>query len=133
MIKNFNSRQASEVTEIVAWTADDSVYYISTLPDSPGSRHLYRLQLDQPDTECLSCRHQEMVPHLQHRQMCDFVEVDMSPGASYYALKCQGPGLPYSCIHKTKSNSLLSVWTDNLSLERRLEKVFITGVCSRMG
>jgi len=117
------TKEFSEVTEILAWTADDVVYYIATLPDSPGSRHLFRLSLSQPDTECLSCRHQEMVPHLKQRENCDYVEVSMSWNNAYYVLKCQGPGLPYSCVHNTESNSLLSVWTDNLKLEKRLEKV----------
>lgn len=109
----------SEVTQIVEWTRDDQIYYISTLPEDPGARHLYRVQLGQEDSapECLSCNHQEMIPHLQQRKTCQFVEVAMSKSGSYYTMTCKGPGIPYSCLHHTQTNSLISVWEDNLDLE----------------
>ena len=61
------TKQEAEVTEIVEWTQDDQVYYISTLPGDPGARHLFKLQIGEPSNTCLTCNHQEMIPHLQHK------------------------------------------------------------------
>ena len=35
------TKQEAEVTEVVEWTQDDQVYYISTLPGDPGARRLF--------------------------------------------------------------------------------------------
>eukprot|EP00092_Neocalanus_flemingeri_P005220 GFUD01005613.1.p1 GENE.GFUD01005613.1~~GFUD01005613.1.p1 ORF type:complete len:872 (-),score=205.25 GFUD01005613.1:288-2903(-) len=111
------TKQEAEVTEVVEWTEDDQVYYIATLPGDPGARHLFKLQIGEPSNTCLTCNHQEMIPHLQHRPRCDFVSVSMSKGGSHYMMDCHGPGIPYSCLHTTQNNSLLSVWTGNNGLE----------------
>jgi len=117
------TKQEAEVTEIVEWTQDDQVYYISTLPGDPGARHLFKLQIGQPSNTCLTCNHQEMIPHLQHRTMCDFASISMSKDGSYYMMDCHGPGIPYSCLHHTETNSLLSVWSANNNLEDKFNAV----------
>jgi len=117
------TKQEAEVTEIIEWTKDDQVYYISTLPGDPGARHLFKLQIGEPSNTCLTCKHQEMIPHLQHRTMCDFASVSMSKGGSYYMMECHGPGIPYSCLHHTETSSLLSVWTANYALENKYNEV----------
>jgi len=71
----------------------------------------------------LTCKHQEMIPHLQHRSNCDFASVSMSKGGSYYMMECHGPGIPYSCLHQTHNNSLLSLWTANYDLENKYNEV----------
>jgi len=117
------TKQEAEVTEVVDWTKDDQVYYISTLPGDPGARHLFKLQIGEPTNTCLTCNHQEMIPHLQHRTMCDFASISMSKKGSYYMMDCHGPGIPYSCLHKTQTNTLLSVWNDNNNLEDKFTAV----------
>ena len=34
----------AEVVEILAWTKENYIYYISTLPNQPGSRHVFRVR-----------------------------------------------------------------------------------------
>ena len=34
----------AEVVEILAWTKENYIYYISTLPYQPGSRHIFRVR-----------------------------------------------------------------------------------------
>ena len=70
-----------------------------------------------PVPECLTCDLQEMMPSLSSRPRCQFVDISMSKGGSYYTMSCKGPGIPYSCLHLTETNSLLSVWEDNAVLE----------------
>ena len=113
----------AEVTEIVEWTKEDQVYYISTLPGNPGSRHLFRLQIGDSNIECLTCEQLEMVPSLQKRATCDFVSISMSKEGSYYMMDCKGPDVPYTCLHQSRTNSLLSVWSDNSVLEKKLAKI----------
>ena len=122
------TNREAEVTEIVEWTKDNQVYYVSTLPGDPGARHLFKLQIGAPATICLTCNHQEMVPRLQHRKMCDYVSISMSKKGSYYMMDCKGPDIPYTCLHHTSSNSLLSVWNDNVELEDRLKDVDMPSV-----
>ena len=47
----------AEVTDILKWTADGFVYYMSTLPNKPGTRHLFRIQFRTPQQqpECVTC------------------------------------------------------------------------------
>ena len=126
------TRAEAEVTEILLWTQDDMVYYVATSENKPGSRHLYRLELGQPEPTCLTCLHHAVAggvmtptgggnthPVLPDRAACDFVSVTMSPGGSYYSMDCKGPDVPYSCVHHTATNTLASVWTDNRFLAAR--------------
>jgi len=111
------TRKNSEVTKILKWTREDHVYYVGTREDEPGSRHLYRLELGQPEPDCLTCQHNEVMTNLGHREKCDFVDIKMSDDGAYYVMDCKGPGIPYSCLHHTSTNTLLSVWMDNKNLE----------------
>ena len=55
----------AEVVEILAWTKEDYIYYLSTLPNEPGSRHIFRVRSPTAphntnehyngDPECLTC------------------------------------------------------------------------------
>ena len=55
----------AEVTDILKWTSDGFIYYMSTLPNLPGTRHLFRIQFRTPQNsigsgrkqqpECVSC------------------------------------------------------------------------------
>ena len=65
--KIYNFRGRSEVTKILEWTKEDHVYYIGTEQDKPGTRQLYRLELGQPEPDCLTCHHKMMMQELKHR------------------------------------------------------------------
>lgn len=112
------SRQ-SEVTDILEWTREDHVYFVGTKEGEPGSRHLYRLELGQPEADCLTCHHRELMPALRHRPRCEYVDVHMSKGGSYYVMECKGPGIPFSCLHHTATNTFLSLLVDNNNLENQ--------------
>ena len=54
----------AEVTDILKWTSDGFIYYMSTLPNKPGTRHLFRIQFRAPpytstnhqqQPECVTC------------------------------------------------------------------------------
>ena len=49
----------AEVTDILKWTSDGFIYYMSTLPNKPGTRHLFRIQFRAPPytyiPECVTC------------------------------------------------------------------------------
>jgi len=108
--------EGTEVTEVVKWTGD-KVFYLATVPGDPGARQLHSLLLGSGQSQCLSCNTQEMLPKLRNRPKCQFISASMSKGGSYYMMDCHGPGLPYSCLHKTASNSLMEVWEANSRLE----------------
>lgn len=122
------TRKDSEVTEILEWTKEDHVYYIGTKENEPGTRHLFRLELGQPEPDCLTCLHKDHVTELSHRPECDYVSASMSKDGTYYVMDCKGPGIPYSCLHHTASNTLLSIWTDNRILENRFSLLDVSSV-----
>ena len=55
----------AEVVEILAWTKENFIYYLSTLPNEPGARHIFRVRsptaqhnANEPYNgypECLTC------------------------------------------------------------------------------
>ena len=102
----------SEVTEILEWTADDTVYYIATLPGDPGSRHLHKLRIGQQGGTCLTCD-----------TGCGFVASTFSPQGSYFSTDCKGPGIPYSNVHKVTDDQAIIRWTDNQKLRQRVSQV----------
>ena len=114
----------AEVTEIVKWTADNQVYYVSTLPANPGARHLFKLQIGAPFEVCSTCTiHQQMVPHLQRRGRCEYVDISMSEGGSFYMMSCKGPNIPYSTLVHTRSNNILYNWHQNNDIEQSVANI----------
>ena len=114
------TKENAEVTRVVKWTKDDQIYYISTLPGEPGTRHLFKLQIGKPSRTCLTCNQHVMIPQLRQRDKCDSVSISMSKEGSYYMMTCRGPDIPYSCLYKTRTNSLLLLWSDNKRLEHSI-------------
>lgn len=97
----------AEVTEILKWTRDGYIYYIATLPDQPGSRHLYRTlapsshsYIKSSGPECLTCN--KTMTDLD-RLTCNYYDVQMSKDGSFMIMTCLGPDVPYSCIHHSPS------------------------------
>ena len=108
------TRTEGEVTAVLAWLPDDTVYYMATVGGDPGTRHLHRLTIGQPGAgQCLTCS------PAPARQACGYAEVKMSKGGSYYAMDCRGPGIPYSCLHSTQDQAMLDSWADNADLRSR--------------
>ena len=104
--------QESEVTEILEWTAQDTVYFIATLPGDPGSRHLHKLRIGRPGVTCLSCD-----------TGCGFVSVTFSLGGSYFSADCKGPGIPLSTVHRVSDDKAVIQWTDNQKLRQKVNQV----------
>lgn len=93
----------------------DHRYYIATVEDEPGSRHLFRIPfvftplLRQP--ECLSC-----VEHENTTSPCNYNKAHLSPDFSYFVLECLGPGLPSTYLFSTMGNEVSYV-PQNCSIE----------------
>ena len=105
------TKDESEVTEVVEWLADDTVYYVGTGEREPGARHLYKLKIGQQHSECLTCHSQ-----------CQYVKVSPSSRGSYFTLECRGPGVPVSSVHRTADSQAVLSWTENEALHQLVEK-----------
>ena len=105
------TRQESEVTEVVEWLEDDTVYYVGTGEREPGSRHLYRLKVGQEGSQCLTCN-----------STCQYARVTFSSRGSYYSLECKGPTIPATTLFRTSDNTAVIRWTENLGLAKVVKK-----------
>ena len=83
----------AEVTEILKWTDDGYIYYMSTLPYKPGTRHLFRMKAPQTENsgnnvpECVSCN--RTMEDL-HRDECQYFKIEMSNEGNFMTMICQG-------------------------------------------
>ncbi|XP_036900478.1 dipeptidyl peptidase 4 [Sturnira hondurensis] len=105
-----------EVTRIEALT-NDYLYYISNEYNGiPGQRHLYKLQLsNHTKVRCITC---ELYP-----ERCQYYSASFSKEATYYQLRCSGPGLPLYTLHSSSNDRELRVLEDNSALKKMLEGV----------
>ncbi len=142
------------MTEILKWTPDGYIYYMSTMPDQPGVRHLFRIRdpqssktkkpelfstsrnllafkcieyiimpvilgsNDVKEAECVTC--QRKMKEL-NRKDCQYYDVQMSKEGSFMTMICQGPDIPYACIHHTPSSHYIMTWEVNQRLENTLD------------
>lgn len=115
----------AEVIEILKWTMDGYIYYMSTLPLQPGTRHLYRIRAP-PNArsqgvanvpECITCN-RTMTD--VDREQCQYYSVDMSKDGSFMTMICLGPDVPYACIHHTPSLHYIKTFEMNMRTERAL-------------
>jgi hypothetical protein len=63
------------------------------------------------------------IPRDLHSRDCRHFSISMSLDASHFAMTCSGPDIPYTCIHRTQTNKLISVYDTNQKLADRIEKV----------
>jgi len=94
--------EEAEVVDILAWTKENYIYYISTLPKQPGSRHIFRILsptvavharwANSGLPECLTCSsHQDeatsqftvppkQIDHMDYlsREPCNYFTADFS-------------------------------------------------------
>ncbi|XP_054159729.1 prolyl endopeptidase FAP-like, partial [Oppia nitens] len=106
-----------DIIQIVAYNEDeDTVYFLSTLPEKPELRHLMAVQIDNEpnlDPICLTC-------HLS--DSCFYNNVYFNEKIDYYVLNCEGPGVPRVEIRRTKNNSLITELDDNQKLRQKLRE-----------
>uniref|UniRef100_A0A1W7RAN4 Venom dipeptidyl peptidase 4 n=1 Tax=Hadrurus spadix TaxID=141984 RepID=A0A1W7RAN4_9SCOR len=107
-----------DVTKIVAYNGEENtVYFIKTLPDKPGERHLASVTDTTANIsrieKCLSC---------DLYDECLYNEAIFSPGAKYYILECLGPGVPKVEVRSVSDNNLVEVLDRNDYLRSVLDK-----------
>ncbi|XP_022241764.1 dipeptidyl peptidase 4-like [Limulus polyphemus] len=100
--KRFLTEGAYDVIQIVAHRHEvRKVYYISTLKNKSGQRHLFSitdLTSSNRSKECLTCAIGDN---------CLFNSATFSPGAKFYILECLGPGMPRLELRAVDGNKLL--------------------------
>ena len=122
--RTYLTKEKADVAEVLKWSKDGYIYYMSRLLGQPRSRHLFKVP--QPSNNnvesmapvCITCNRSDMAE--LHRRPCNFFKVDMSEDGSNFAMTCKGPDIPYTCLHNTESDSLISVYDDNERLVNRL-------------
>ncbi|XP_005178045.2 prolyl endopeptidase FAP [Musca domestica] len=129
-----------EVLKILCWdTANHLVYYLGTKDKKPGQRHLYTVRDPVNDDNrkmepnCITCDLGEALwSSRYYYSNCSHFDAFLAPksslataeGIAYYILDCQGPGLPVSGVHASKTHSLVKVLYDTrLFYTERLKKL----------
>ncbi|XP_055931792.1 inactive dipeptidyl peptidase 10-like isoform X2 [Argiope bruennichi] len=87
---DFLTQGRYDIHKVVAYhEASNTVYYLTTLENRPGERHLFSVSGKKARaatfTKCLTC---------EEGEGCLFFNVHFSPDAKYYILECLGPGVP---------------------------------------
>ncbi|KAM3933643.1 inactive dipeptidyl peptidase 10-like [Leptodactylus fuscus] len=101
-----------DVTRIVAYNTDNKTVYFLSTEDKPRTRHLYSVETSGSlNRTCLTC---DLIPD------CHFVDVEFSPGGSYFILFCKGPGVPYVSVHQTSNPKDFQTLEDNQPLKMSL-------------
>ncbi|XP_026152292.1 inactive dipeptidyl peptidase 10-like [Mastacembelus armatus] len=82
-----------EVCQILAYDENtNSVYFLST-EEGSTQRHLYRVSsVDLFHKECLTCS--------LFKSKCTYYDAVLSPNYKHVLLKCRGPGIPQTTLHK---------------------------------
>ncbi|XP_071527492.1 dipeptidyl peptidase 4 isoform X2 [Panulirus ornatus] len=94
---------AFEVTEILGWDQNSNyIYYMATVEDKPGERHLFRVadsSLTLRIPECLSCLEADNTT-----DACLYNRAHLSPDFAFFVLECLGPDVPRTYLFSTWSN-----------------------------
>ena len=114
------------VVEVLAWK-DDYIFFVSTLPDQPGARHLFRIlsptaKASNSNPECLTCQNADPKMSYLNRKSCNYYSATMSLNASYFAMICHGPDVPWACIHRSSTGDLVSVFEENQELTNKVKQ-----------
>ncbi|KAM4697399.1 dipeptidyl peptidase 4 [Rhinophrynus dorsalis] len=104
-----------EVTSIATVTSD-FLYYISN-EGFPGRRQLYKMQLNGGSNKarCITC---DIRP-----ERCQHYSTYFSKNSKYYALNCNGPGLPIFTLYNSSEDKEMHIMEDNEDLELLLTEV----------
>ena len=63
-----------------------------------------------------------------HSRECKYFDIEESLDGSHFAMSCQGPDVPYTCVHSTADNKIVSVWEDNEDLVKTTSDVALPKV-----
>ena len=63
-----------------------------------------------------------------HNRECQYFDIVESLDGSHFVMSCQGPDVPYTCIHSTADNEIVSVWEDNSDLIKTIADVALPRV-----
>ncbi|KAM4047833.1 inactive dipeptidyl peptidase 10-like isoform 2-T2 [Anomaloglossus baeobatrachus] len=97
-----------DVTQILAYNTDNKTVYFLSTEDKPRARHLYSVETSGSlNRTCLTC---DLIPG------CHFVDVDFSPGGSFFILFCKGPGVPHVSVHQIQNPKDFQMLEDNQQL-----------------
>ncbi|KAJ6641754.1 Venom dipeptidyl peptidase 4 [Pseudolycoriella hygida] len=80
----------------------NNVYYTSTLPGQPHTRHVFR------NDECLTCGF--VGPE---EELCDYASASFSKSFTYFAFTCSGPRPAYARIYRTSDKVEMLTWQEN--------------------
>ena len=122
----------AEVTDILKWKPDGYIYYMSTLPHQPGTRHLFKIRAppmarndghvstssSPVQAQCVTCN--RTMKDLS-REPCEYYDIEMSTEGSFMTMICRGPDVPYACIHHTSTAHYILTYNDNGGVERNLK------------
>ncbi|XP_075706314.1 inactive dipeptidyl peptidase 10-like [Rhinoderma darwinii] len=101
-----------DVTSIVAYNADNKTVYFLSTEDKLRTRHLYSVETSGfLNRTCVTC---DLIPG------CHFVDVEFSPGGSFFILFCKGPGVPHVSVHQTHNPKDFQMLEDNQLLKTSL-------------
>lgn len=119
------SHGAYEVNTILGWDSfNHLIYYLATQEGKPGQRHLYVVRDPSVDDakrvepQCITCDLSEFLwGSRYYYSNCTHFNALISPGTDhsgmrYYALHCDGPGLPFACMHSTIKHKLFKLLYD---------------------
>ncbi|KAM5152493.1 dipeptidyl peptidase 4 isoform 1-T2 [Mantella aurantiaca] len=105
-----------EVTSISKITNDNYLYYISNEGGYPSKRNLYKLKLDSANSpQCVTCN--------LHSDRCHHFSVSFSTNGKYYALYCNGPGIPIYSLYRASDDKELRALERNVELNMLLEDI----------
>ncbi|XP_035211112.1 venom dipeptidyl peptidase 4-like [Stegodyphus dumicola] len=115
--KSFLTHGQFDVVKVLAHQRENNtVYYLTTLPDKPSQRHLFSvtdMESDMPRTEeCLTC---------DLGDDCTYHNAIFSPGSKYYILECLGPGVPWIDLRTTDGHTRLALMDSNDNVRNSIE------------
>ena len=55
---------------------------------------------------------------LPDRKECEYYDIEMSLDGSFMTMICQGPDIPYACIHHTPSSHFILTFETNQRIVR---------------
>eukprot|EP00079_Xenopus_tropicalis_P030121 XP_012825865.1 PREDICTED: dipeptidyl peptidase 4 isoform X1 [Xenopus tropicalis] len=104
-----------EVTSITT-VASNLLYYISN-EGFPGRRQLYKIRLDggSNSAQCVTCNIRQ--------ERCQQYSAYFSKDSKYYALNCNGPGVPIYTLYNSSNDKEMHIMEDNEELKLLLDEV----------
>jgi len=119
----------AEVTKILSWDRKNNfIYYVSTLVNDPGVRHLLRKRLSGPEdkTECLTClpvnNNNISAQCVRGVQSCEYNEIIISPENNAYVQHCLGPDVPSVHIISLPDNNCLQTLDTNNHIHSQIAR-----------